>query len=102
MAAAEKRENSITFNLRGLRSEPIETVDPRISYGSLLLLLIEGMFLLGPSNAAPEWQGGSVRWRGAEISWWPVHSRGLFEVSRLCRQHLQTFASTAEALSFKE
>ena len=28
--------------------------------------------------------------------------RGLFEVSRLYRQDLQTFAITAEALSFKE
>ena len=53
-------------------------------------------------NAAPEWQAGSLRWRGAGRSWWPVHPRGLFEVSRLCRQHLQTFASAAEALSFKE
>ncbi len=38
----------------------------------------------------------------AESLRWPLQSRGLFEVSRLYRQALQTFALTAEALSFKE
>jgi hypothetical protein len=34
--------------------------------------------LLGLSNAAPEWQAGSM-WRLAAIEWRAVHSRGLLD-----------------------
>ena len=40
-----------------------------------------------------------ARGGAAECLWRPVHSRGLFEVSRLDRQPPRTFASTAESIS---
>jgi len=43
--------------------------------------------MVDPSNAAPEWQAGSLWWEVLHI-WRPVHSRGLFEVVMLARQNL--------------
>jgi hypothetical protein len=56
--------------------------------------LLKSPGISGHPNAAPEWQAGSSG-GGAESWWWPVHSRGVFEVSTPYRQRSQTFASPA-------
>jgi len=70
--------------------------------GDQLSLLFSSLVSLrlwdvGPSNAAPEWQAESLG-REAESCRWPVHSRGLFEVSLLYRQLPRAFASFEDPL----